>query len=74
MKKLRHAAVAGATLVVLFATSASAQPGSQCYQECAQAAQACLNSLSQSEQNKKFGPGTRCQEESAQREARCPKK
>jgi hypothetical protein len=74
MKKLRHAAIAGATLVVLFATGASAQPGSQCYQQCAQTAQACLNSLTQSEREKKFGAGARCQEESAQCEARCPQK
>ena len=74
MKMLRHAAIAGATLVMLFATSASAQPGSPCYQQCAQTAQACLNALSQSDKEKKFGPGARCQEESAQCEARCPKK
>jgi hypothetical protein len=74
MEKLRHAAIAGATLVVLFATSASAQPSSPCVQQCAQTAQACLNSLTQSEKEQKFGAGARCQEESAQCEARCPKK
>jgi hypothetical protein len=74
MKKLRHAAIAGATLALLFATSASAQPNSPCSQQCAQTAQACINSLTQSEKEQKFGAGARCQEESVRCEARCPKK
>ena len=75
MKKLCDLAIICCTLIVSFASGASAQTPSPCYQQCGQAAQMCLNGLTEKERNTKFsGKVQQCQDASVSSEMGCDKK
>ena len=75
MKKLCDLAVICGILIVSFVASAGAQAPSACYQQCGEAAQSCLNGLTEKERNDKFsGKVQQCQNTSVSCEASCDRK